>query len=161
MDKVVKKLFGKDLINALEQMIDEFYELEFDEKDIYKSIKDINESVRTCMYLLAVDEDKETLAFKINKVNKRLKDERVSAFKESFDKGTYKKFLSTLSKVDKRSLLSDLGLDLDEEKLFSLSKIKKVYYSVINESILEDQKLDQRDGIERFVKYKKEGKPNN
>ena len=161
MDKIVKKMFGDDLIRALNQMIDEFVELDFDENDIYKSIKGINESVRTCLYLLAEERGLTNMAFKIEKINKRLKIEIVENFKNAFDKGETDKFFKKLNKTDKMDLLHDMELDIDPKNAYKLSKIKQVYRNTINKSIMEDQAKENKDGYDTFVKYEKEDSKKN
>ena len=156
MNKTINKLFGQDLINALEEMLDDFVMLSYGEREIYKSIKEINESVRTCMYLIALDKNNKDLAFKLERVNNQLRDERLEDFKKAYKKDEHKKFLALLSKIDKQSLLKDLNIDVSDEEQYKLSDIQKEYRKVIKESLMQDQKVDRRDGIDRFIKYKKE-----
>lgn len=161
MNSIVKKMFGDDLIRALNQMLDEFVELDFDETDIYVSIKGINESVRTCLFLLAEERGLSDMAFKIERINKRLKVENVDKFKKSFDKGEAEAYLKKLNKTDKIDLLHAMGLDIPNDMVYKLDKIKQVYRNTINKSIMDDQVKEQKDGIDTFIKYKKSDKKKN
>ena len=161
MNIIVKKMFGDDLIRALNQMLDEFVELDFDETDIYVSIKGINESVRTCLFLLAEERGLSDMAFKIERINKRLKVENVDKFKKSFDKGEAETYLKKLNKTDKIDLLHAMGLDIPNDMVYKLDKIKQVYRNTINKSIMDDQVKEQKDGIDTFIKYKKSDKKKN
>ena len=161
MNSIVKKMFGDDLIRALNQMLDEFVELDFDETDIYVSIKGINESVRTCLFLLAEERGLSDMAFKIERINKRLKVENVDKFKKSFDKGEVEAYLKKLNKTDKIDLLHAMGLDIPNDMVYKLDKIKQVYRNTINKSIMDDQVKEQKDGIDTFIKYKKSDKKKN
>lgn len=161
MNSIVKKMFGDDLIRALNQMLDEFVELDFDETDIYVSIKGINESVRTCLFLLAEERGLSDMAFKIERINKRLKVENVDKFKKSFDKGDAEAYLKKLNKTDKIGLLHAMGLDIPNDMVYKLDKIKQVYRNTINKSIMDDQVKEQKDGIDTFIKYKKSDKKKN
>lgn len=161
MNSIVKKMFGDDLIRALNQMLDEFVELDFDETDIYVSIKGINESVRTCLFLLAEERGLSDMAFKIERINKRLKVENVDKFKKSFDKGEAETYLKKLNKTDKIDLLHAMGLDIPNDMVYKLDKIKQVYRNTINKSIMDDQVKEQKDGIDTFIKYKKSDKKKN
>ena len=158
MNSIVKKMFGDDLIRALNQMLDEFVELDFDETDIYVSIKGINESVRTCLFLLAEERGLSDMAFNIERINKRLKVENVDKFKKSFDKGEAETYLKKLNKTDKIDLLHAMGLDIPNDMVYKLDKIKQVYRNTINKSIMDDQVKEQKDGIDTFIKYKKSDK---
>ena len=155
-DKLINNLFGKKLIQAMKEMLDEFKRLDFDEHQIEKAMKNINESVRVGMYLMALENNYDTLAYKINVANKRLNITRKENFIKAYEKGEANKFLSMLGKGDKISLMSDLGVDVDVRERASLSKVDRDYYTIISNSIMEEQELDQRDGIDQFVKYKKE-----
>lgn len=156
MNSTIVKLFGEDLINSLNEMLDDFVSLSISEKELYSNIKDMNESVRSCLYLLAIERDNKNLIKKIENVNNKLKIERIDNFKKAFDKNEYKKFLALLSKIDKQSLLDDLNINVSSDEVHKLSKLDREYYKVIKESLMIDQESDQRDGIDRFITYKKE-----
>ena len=155
MEKVTLRLFGKDMLDLMSEMISEFVGSKYDEMRIYESIKDINESIRMGLYLVALDFNNGELAYTINRINKRLSDERIINFKKSIENNKEKNFLANLSKADKRSLLVDLNIDVDEDELYKLSELDRKYYDCILNSILNDQEVDCRDGIDRFMKYRK------
>ena len=156
MNSTIVKLFGENLIDSLNDMLDDFISLSISEKELYSNIKDMNESVRSCLYLLAIERDDKKLIKKIENVNNQLKDERIDNFKKSFDKNEHKKFLALLNKIDKQSLLDDLNINVSSDEVHKLSKIDREYYDAIKESLMVDQEVDQRDGIDRFITYKKE-----
>mgnify|MGYP007069880450 CR=1 FL=1 len=155
-NKIINDLFGKELVQAMREMLDEFKRLDFDEHQIEKAMKNINESVRIGLYLMALERNLDNLAYKINVANKRLNITRKEKFIEAYQKGDALKFLSILGKGDKISLMSDLGIDVDVRGRAKLSKVERDYYTIISNSIMLDQETDQRDGIDRLVKYKKE-----
>lgn len=156
MNSTIVKLFGENLIDSLNDMLDDFVSLSISEKELYSNIKDMNESVRSCLYLLAIERDDKKLIKKIENVNNQLKDERIDNFKKSFDKNEHKRFLALLNKIDKQSLLDDLNINVSSDEVHKLSKIDREYYDAIKESLMVDQEVDQRDGIDRFITYKKE-----
>ncbi len=155
-NKLINDLFGKELVQAMKEMLDEFKKLEFDEHQIEKAMKNINESVRIGLYLMALERNMDNIAYKINVANKRLNIERKEKFLEAYQKGDALKFLSVLGKGDKISLMSDLGIDVDVRERMNFSKLDRDYYTIISNSIMEDQANDQRDGIDQFINYKKE-----
>ena len=155
-NKVINDLFGKELIRAMREMLEEFKRLKFDDRQIEKAMKDINESVRIGLYLMALEKNLDDLAYKINVANRRINITRKENFIKAYEKGEANKFLSILGKGDKISLMSDLGVDVDVRERALLSKVDRDYYTVISNSIMEDQETDKRDGIKQLVTYKKE-----
>lgn len=155
-NKLINDLFGKELVQAMKEMLDEFKKLKFDEHQIEKAMKNINESVRIGLYLMALERNMDNIAYKINVANKRLNIERKEKFLEAYRNGDALKFLSVLGKGDKISLMSDLGIDVDVRERMHFSKLDRDYYTIISNSIMEDQANDQRDGIDQFINYKKE-----
>ena len=155
-NKLINDLFGKELIHAMKEMLEEFKRLKFDDRQIEKAMKNINESVRVGLYLMALEKNYDEIAYKINVANKRINITRKEKFIEAYEKGEAIKYLSILGKGDKISLMSDLGIDVDLKERALLSKVEKDYFTIISNSIMEDQKVDKRDGIDQFVKYKKE-----
>ncbi len=155
-NKLINNLFGKELINAMKEMLTEFKKLKFDEHQIEKAMKGINESVRVGLYLMALEKNYDTIAYKINVANKRLNEERKEKFIEAYEKGEAKKYLAILGKVDKISLMSDLEIDVDVRERALLSNVERDYYKLISDSIMEEQEVDNRDGIDQFINYKKE-----
>lgn len=157
-NKIINDLFGKELINAMKEMLEEFIRFGFDEHQVEKAMKNINESVRVGLYLMALEKDLDNIAYKINVANKRLNIIRKEKFIEAYEKGEANKFLSMLGKGDKISLMGDLGIDGDVKERAGLSKLEKDYYTVISNSIMEGQESDKRDGIDQLLTYKKEEK---
>lgn len=155
-NKIINNLFGKELIQAMREMLEEFVRLDFDVDQIVKAMKDINESVRVGLYLMALEKNLDTLAFKINSANRKLNILRKEKFLEAYEKKEVDKFLSMLGKGDKISLMADLGIDVDVKGRAFLSKEQREYYRIISNSIMTSQAEDQRDGIDKFIKYKKE-----
>ena len=121
-NKIINNLFGKELIQAMKEMLEEFIRLDFDVEQMVKAMKDINESVRIGLYLMALEKNYDTLAYKINVANKKLNIIRKEKFIEAYEKHQVDKFLSMLGKGDKISLMSDLGIDVDVRGRASLSK---------------------------------------
>ncbi len=155
-NKIINNLFGKELIQAMREMLEEFNNFHFDVDEIVKAMKDINESVRVGLYLMALEKNMDVLAFKINTANRKLNIIRKEKFLEAYEKKEVDKFLSMLGKGDKISLMSDLGIDVDVKGRAALSKEQRDYYRIISNSIMDSQKDDKRDGIDKFMKYKKE-----
>ena len=155
-NKLINDLFGKELVHAMKEMLDEFKKLKFDEHQIEKAMKNINESVRVGLYLMALEKNMDNIAYMINVANKRLNIERKEKFIEAYKKGETMKFLSMLGKGDKISLMSDLGVDLDVRGRALLSPVEKDYYRIISNSIMNDQTLDQRNAIDQFIVHNKD-----
>lgn len=155
-NKIINNLFGKELIQAMKEMLDEFANLHFEVDQIVKAMKDINESVRVGLYLMALEKNLDVVAFKINKANKILNATRKEKFLDAYKEHQVDKFLSMLGKGDKISLMSDLGIDVDVRGRAALSKEQRDYYRLISNSIMEEQEEDKRDGIDSFITYKKE-----
>lgn len=158
MNEVINDLYGEELIKAMNHLIDEFLELNFDSSDVLKSLKNINESVRIGIYLLALERQESDMAYKINKANKRLNEIRKEKFIEAYNNDTVSKYLKKLGKVDKISLMEDLNIDVPVNERVKLSKKQRDYYRIISESIMNDQVDDDRDGIDTFITYKKDEK---
>ncbi len=154
--KEISKLFGKDLLKAMRELLAQFMALNYDEDSIYKVLKNVNESVRTGMYLLALEKNYITMSQRINRVNRKLNIVRKEKFIEAYEKKETERFLATLGKGDKISLMSDLGIDVSLEERMKLSKQQLDYYRIISNSIMDSQETDKRDGIDTFIKYKKD-----
>ena len=151
-------MYGEELIKAMNHLIDEFLELNFDSSDVLKSLKNINESVRIGIYFLALERQESDMAYKINKANKRLNEIRKEKFIEAYNNETVYKYLKKIGKVDKISLIEDLNVDVPVNERVKLSKKQREYYRIISESIMNDQVDDNRDGIDTFITYKKDEK---
>lgn len=157
-NKLIKKLFGNDLTSMMQGMLDEFRTLDYDDQQIMKILKGFNESVRTAMYLMALEKNYDAIAYRINRVNRKLNILRKEAFIEAYENKTADKYLKTLGKSDKISLLSDLGVDLPLDERMKLPRRKLDYFKIISNSVMIDQKSDMRDGLDTFLKYEKEEK---
>ena len=157
-NKLIKKLFGEDLTSMMCSMLEEFRALDYDDQQIMKMLKCFNESVRTAMYLLALEKNYDAIAYRINRVNKKLNILRKEDFIEAYENKTVDKYLMTLGKSDKISLLSDLGVDLPLDERMKLPKRKLDYFKIISNSVMLDQESDMRNGLDTFLKYEKEEK---
>ena len=157
-NKLIKKLFGEDLTLMMCSMLEEFRALDYDDQQIMKMLKRFNESVRTAMYLLALEKNYDAIAYRINRVNKKLNILRKEDFIEAYENKTVDKYLKTLGKSDKISLLSDLGVDLPLDERMKLPKRKLDYFKIISNSVMLDQESDMRNGLDTFLKYEKEEK---
>lgn len=155
-NKLINNLFGEELTIVMYEMLEEFYSLDYEDDDILRVLKKFNESFRTGMYLLALEQNFDNIAYRINRVNKKLNLIRKDKFLEAYDKKKTGEFLATIGKADKISLLSDLGVDLPLEERMKLPKKKLEYYKIISNSVMQDQENDTRNGIDTFLKHKKE-----
>ena len=155
-NKLLGELFGDELSSLMHELISEFHLLDYDDNQIMNVLKNYNESVRTGMYLIALQENLDNVAHRINRVNKKINSTRTEKFIEAYENGKAERFLNTIGKADKISLMSDLGVDLPLEERVKLSKRKLDYYRIISNSIMNDQKNETRDGIDTFLKYKKD-----
>ena len=154
-NKLINNLFGEELTIVMYEMLEEFYSLDYEDDDILRVLKKFNESFRTGMYLLALEQNFDNIAYRINRVNKKLNLIRKDKFLEAYDKKKTDEFLATIGKADKISLLSDLGVDLPLEERMKLPKKKLEYYKIISNSVMQDQENDTRNGIDTFLKHKK------
>lgn len=157
-NKLISNLFGEELTHVMYDMLAEFKGLDYDDDQILKVLKKFNESFRTGMYLLALQQNCDNIAYRINRVNRKLNIIRKEAFINAYGNKTTEEFLKTLGKADKISLLSDLGVDLPLEERMKLPKKKLEYYRIISNSVMLDQENDKRNGLDTFLKYKKEEK---
>lgn len=150
------KLFGKDLMSAMNDMLKDIVYMNYDVEQLCEELSTVNESVRVGLYLMALENNLDEISIRINNANKILNDKRKEQFLEAYSKGEVERFLAILGKQDKISLMSDLGIDGSIRERANMSKEKKEYYKIISDSIFKDQELDQRDGIDRFITYKKD-----
>lgn len=157
-NSIVKKLFGDDLMDAMREKLSEFQICNYDVDTLYSALKSTNESVRIGLYLMALENNFDDLAYKLNKVNNMLNVRRKKDFILAYKKKETDKFLATLGKPDKISLMKDLGVDVELNQRIHFTKEQRDYYEILSNSILLDQKSDGRDGIDQFVTYKKEDK---
>ena len=159
---LIKGLFSEDLLKLMNEMLDEFILSDYDEEEIYNELKFMNESIRMGLYLLSLNKNFVYLLKRIDSVNKRINKERKEKFIEAFNSGNALKFLATLGKGDKLSLLDDLDINIHVKGSNGFSKLEFDYYNLITDSIKSSQEDDKRDGIDSFLKHKKEdNKPTN
>lgn len=154
-NNVVKKLFGDDLMKAMQDKIVEFKDGNYDVDTIYSALRSTNESVRIGLYLMALENNLDDLSYKINKVNQMLNTRRKKDFILAYKNKETDKFLASLGKPDKISLMKDLGIDVELDKRIHFTKEQREYYEILSNSILLDQEDDKRDGIDQFITYKK------
>ncbi len=155
-NKLINNLFGEKLTLMMDEILEEFYLLDYSENDIQRVLKGFNESVRTGIYLLALEKNYDNIAYRINRANNKLNIIRKEQFIEAYENKRVEEFLKTLGKADKISLMSDLGVDLPLEERMKLPKRKLDYYKIISNSVMSDQENDTRNGLDTFLKYKKE-----
>lgn len=136
--EILKNYFGDEVILKVDNLVEECRRNDYQESKILDIIKDMSESLRICMYLIALERDVE-LALKIERINKRLKDVRVTKFKEEYFKDKANNFLGKMNRIDKISLLSDMDLNILEEERDKLRGINKEYYDVLKSSIMNDK----------------------
>ena len=150
---IVNKLFSKDVINAMNDILKEIVYMNYDVEQICKELSSLNESIRVGLYLMALENNYDEIAIRISNANKALNEERKNNFLKAYQDGEVDKFLSLLGRQDKISLMSDLGIDGSLRERAIMSDEKKKYYKIISDSIFKDQELDQRDGIDSFITY--------
>lgn len=156
MNKDIDSLFNKNVFKYMSEMLDDFILSDSNEDEIYKELRYINESIRTGLYILSIEKGFIYLSQRISNVNERINIEIIEEFKEAIDNGEEEKFLVTLGKTDKISLLNHLGINVPIGKKKGLTKIQLKYYKVITDSIKDSQVDDKRDGINSFLTYKKD-----
>ncbi len=157
-NKLINKLYGKQLLDAMNDLLKEFVALDYDDESIYKALKDINETVRVGLYLMSLEKNLTKFSYRINRVNRILNEERKLKFIESYKRKETDRFLALLGKGDKISLMGDLGVGVPLEERINFTKEQRDYYKIITDSIMKDQEYDKRDGIDTFIKYKKDEK---
>lgn len=153
---LIEKLFGKDLMNEMYDIVHGFLVMNSDVDYIYKVLRRFNESFRTGIYLIALESNNDRLATKVKRANRLINIDRVDAFLKAYDTGKVDEFLKKTSKVDKIALLSDLDLDVSLEERIKLPKKKRDYYRILSNSILLDKDGYDKDGIDTFINHKKE-----
>lgn len=150
---IANKLYSKDVINAMNDVLKEIVYMNYDVEQICKELSSLNESIRVGLYLMALENNYDEIAIRISNANKALNEERKNNFLKAYQDGEVDKFLSLLGRQDKISLMSDLGIDGSLRERAIMSDEKKKYYKIISDSIFKDQELDQRDGIDSFITY--------
>lgn len=155
-DKIVTDLFSKKVLLVMNELLDDFILSDSDEDEIYEELKYINESIRSGLYLLSIEKGFIYLSRRINDVNEKINLERTKQFIEAVDNKEVDKYLVSLGKADKIALLNHLGINVSLSDRKKLSKKELKYYTLISESIKSDQADDNRDGIDAFIKYRKD-----
>ncbi len=155
-NKLINDLFGEKLTSSMFSLLEQFYTIDFNDDEIYKSLMGFNESFRTGMYLLALEHNLDKIAYRINRANKKINIVRQENFIKAYEEGKAEEYLKTLGKADKISLLSDLGVDVPVSERIKLSNRKYDYYKIISNSVMLDQTDDNRDGLTTFLEYKKD-----
>ena len=125
-NKFINKLFGKDLTDVMYTMLEDFIKLDYDEDQIFKDLKKTNEPFRMGMYLLALESNFDTIAARINRVNKKINLIRKDDFIDAYEKKKTNEYLNTLSKADKISLLRDINKEVTNKALHK--DINKIIY---------------------------------
>lgn len=157
-DNIVTGLFSNEVLNVMNELLDDFILSDYDEEEIYKELKFMNESIRMGLYLLALEKDFVYLSKRIDRVNRRVNQERKEKFLKAYEDGETEKFLSVLGKGDKVSLLNDLGIESSLKSRKKCNKKENDYYKIISQSIKDSQSDDMRDGLDSFLKYKQDKK---
>ena len=135
MQEVVKGILGKDLTNSLLNMIKEFKRLKYDDKEIYRNIKDLNDLSIMGLYLLAT-ENNDNMAFYIKKSYDRVLNNIVVKFRESINLDCADEFLKKLNKTEVINLAYHMNLyDLSNREYNKLSEHNKYCYKILNDYI--------------------------
>lgn len=153
-DKVVTDLFSKKVLLVMSEMLDDFILSDSTEDEIYDELKSINESIRIGLYLMSIEKGFVYLSHRINDANEKINLERTKMFISSVENGEEDKFLSTLGKADKIALLNHLGINVSLKDKKTLKKDELKYYKIITDSIKVSQSDDNRNGIDKFLKYR-------
>lgn len=153
---ITSKLYGKNVIASMNDILKDIVYMNYDVEQICKELSSLNESIRIGLYLMALENNYDEIAIRISNANKILNENRKNKFLEAYANGETDRFLSLLGRQDKISLMSDLGIDGSLRERSTMSKEKKEYYKIISDSIFNDQELEQRDGLDNFIKYKKD-----
>ena len=135
MQEVVKGIIGKDLTNSFIKMLKEFKRLGYDDKEIYRNIKDLNDVSIMSLYLLAT-ENNDNMAFYIKKSYDRVLNNRVVKFRESVNLDCADNYLKKLSKTEIINLAYHMKLyDLSSREYNKLSEHNKLCYKILNNYI--------------------------
>ena len=153
---MINGLYSDKLYAYMNELLDDFILSDYKEDEIYNELKFMNESIRMGLYLISLNKEFIYLSKRIDSVNRRINVERKEKFIEAFNDGTVDKFLATLGKGDKISLLNDLGLEVPASKRKNMSKTELDYYHVIVDSIKDSQEDDKRNGLDSFLRHRKD-----
>ena len=135
MQEVVRGIIGKELTNSLLGMIKEFKKLKYDDKEIYRNVKDLDDISIMSLYLLAT-ENNDNMAFYIKKSYDRVLKNRVQKFRDFVELDSADLFLKKLSKTEVINLAYYMGLyDLNANEYKKLSSQNKKCYKILNDYI--------------------------
>ncbi len=135
MQEVVKGILGKELTNSLLRMLKEFKRLNYDDKEIYRNIKDLNDISIMGLYLIAT-ESVDNYAFYVKKAYERVLNNRVERFRRSINNGNVEVFLNSLNKTEIINLAYHMKLyDLSKREIEKLSTKDKKCYKILNDYI--------------------------
>ena len=135
MQDVVEGILGKDLTNSLLRMIKEFKRLNYDNKEIYRNIKELNDISIMGLYLLAT-ENKDNMAFYIKKAYDKVLNNRVVKFRKSVNLDCTEQFLKKLDKTEVINLAYHMNLyDISNREYEKLSEHNKKCYKILNDYI--------------------------
>ncbi len=135
MQEVISNILGKPLTSSLLNMLKEFKKLGYDEEEIYRNIKDLNDISIMCLYLLATEYNTD-MSYYIKKSHDRIMDNRVKRLKDSYRNNSIKKYISKLDKTEVINLAHYMGLyDLSNREYNKLNVEYKYYYKLFSEYI--------------------------
>ena len=135
MREVVRGILGKELTNSLQKMLKEYKRLKYDDKEIYRNTKDLDDLSIMGLYLLATD-DKDNMAFYIKKAYDKVLTTRVNKFRNAVKANHAELFLHRLSKTEVVNLAYHMKLyDLNAKEYDKLSDHNKKCYKILNEYI--------------------------
>lgn len=139
MEKDIRKVFGKDISRAIEDIVRCYEDIDFTSEQLAEHMENIDEILREAIHITALSEGNQELAERINAANEIIKQNQINNFKKSVVEGTYEEFLSKMSWTDKSSFLVNMGLfriGFSSEKPYTAEE--QQYYDIIKSSIDKD-----------------------
>lgn len=144
MTKIVNsKIFGRDTMEIMNDMLKDIVYMNYDLEELCNTFSTVNEAIRVGLYLMALENGYDEISIRISNANKILNERRKGDFLAAYEDGTVERYLASLGRQDKISLMSDLGIDGTLRERANMSKEKKEYYRIISDSIFKDQELDR------------------
>lgn len=135
MQDNINNLIGKDLTKSLKKMIRDFIKLKYDEEEIYRNIKNLNDISIMALYLLST-KYKNNISYYIEKSYERLLDNRVNSFKKSVKLKKYKDFLNKQDKTNIINMAYYMNLyKLTLSEINNLTPKEQKYYKILNDYI--------------------------
>ena len=135
MQEVVRGIIGRELTKSLLGMIKEFQKLKYDDEEIYRNVKKLDDLSIMSLYLLATD-FKDNTAFYIKKSYDKVLKNRVKKFREAVILETGDVFLKKLSKTEVINLAYYMNLyELNSKEYNKLSDKDKNCYKILNNYI--------------------------